>query len=143
MTNKIGILAALIASISWGLLYNIDQKILVKTSPLTIFIVGGTMQLILLIPYIFTKDGHKDILLILSDNYQLKLLFVSEILCIIAGVAVLYAVKYLTAPIASAFEISYPFFVALFAYLMFNGSISMKLWIGLFLIFIGSLIIIK
>ncbi len=138
-----GIIYALIASISWGLLYNIDQRILLKSSPLTMFLVGGIMQIIVLSPYIFTNSGYRDISSILTDKSQLYLLFIAETLCIIAGLTILYAVKFLGAPTASVFEISYPLFVALFYYIFFNGNLNSNFWIGAGLIILGSIIIMK
>ncbi len=142
--NYIGIIYALIASITWGLIYNIDQKILIKSSPLTMFLIGGMMQIIILIPYAFTQTGSKDISLILSDKNQLRLLFIAEMLCIVAGVTILYAVKHLNAPLASIFEISYPAFVVIFYVLFFNGNgLNTNFWIGAILMFIGSLVIMR
>ncbi len=138
-----GIIYALIASISWGLLYNIDQRILLKSSPLTMFLVGGVMQIIVLSPYIFTNSGYRDISSILTDKSQLYLLFMAETLCIIAGLTILYAVKFLGAPTASVFEISYPLFVALFYYIFFNGNLNSNFWIGAGLIILGSIIIMN
>lgn len=143
MINNNGIIYALIASVAWGLLYNIDQKILLKSAPLTMFLVGGIMQIIILIPYAFTDSGHRDISLILTNKNQLYSLFVAEILCIIAGLAILYAVKFLDAPTASVFEISYPIFVALFYYIFFNGNLNSNFWIGTGLIIVGSIIILR
>ena len=141
--RKIGIIWALIASITWGLLYNIDQKLLIKSSPLTMFFIGGIMQIIVLIPYMFTQSGKADIELILSDKTQLGLLFFAEMLCIIAGIAILYAVKNLTAPVASIFEISYPIFVAVFYYLLKNGTLDVKFGVGATFIFIGIIIVMR
>jgi drug/metabolite transporter (DMT)-like permease len=142
--KNIGIVWAFIASITWGLLYNFDQKILLKTSPLTMFLVGGIMQILVLIPYAFTQTGSKDIALILSDKNQLGLLFIAEMLCVVAGVAILYAVKNLTAPIASIFEISYPLFVMLFAFVIFpNTEFSFKTLLGGAFIFTGSIVLMR
>lgn len=143
MTFITGMLYALTGAIIWGLVYNIDQRILLKTSPLTMFIVGGFMQMIVLMPYIFTVEGNKDIMSILFNKNQLFLFFISEMLLIIAGVSILYAVKHLGAPLASIFEISYPLFVALFYVILFDKTLSFKFWIGSLLIFIGSMIIIR
>ena len=143
MINRIGIVWALLGAIIWGLVYNIDQKVLEKTSPLTMFVVGGAMQMIVLMPYIFTKQGSEDILTILKDKNQLMLLFSSEMLLIVAGVAILYAVKYLNAPTAAVFEIIYPFYVALFSYFLFNGRLNTNFIVGSVLIFLGSALIAR
>lgn len=143
MINRTGILWALLASINWGLLYNIDQRLLIKTSPWTMFIIGNSIQIIILIPYIFTQSGSKDISLLLSDKQQLGLLFISEIICMIAGISILYAVKALNASTAAIFEIIYPAFVVLFAVIFFGGSVDIKFIVGSILVFIGSTVIMR
>ena len=143
MVNYIGLIYVLIASITWGIVYNLDQKILIKSSPLTMFFVGSIINIILLLPlYFYSKDSLKDILSI--DRPQFTLIFLSQLLAIVVGLAILYAVKYLDAPVASSLEISYPFFVVFFYYFVFGGtSLSTNFWIGSILIFIGSIFIIK
>lgn len=138
--NYIGIIFALIASIVWGLVYNIDQKILLKSSPITMFFVGSVINIIVLMPlYFISKEAAKDIISV--DKNQFCLLFASQVLVIVAGLAILYAIKYLGAPIASVFEISYPLFVAVFYFAFFDGTLNKNFWIGSALIFIGVLII--
>ncbi len=39
--RNIGVVWALIAAIVWGLVYNIDEKLVLKTNPLTIFLLGN------------------------------------------------------------------------------------------------------
>ena len=132
----------MIASIAWGLIYNLDQKILLKSSPITMFFVGSIINIMIFVPlYFFSKEYAKDIISI--DKNQFILLFASQVLVIIAGLAILYAVKYLNAPVASVFEISYPVFVAIFYIMFFNGHLNTNFWIGLVLMFIGSLIIMR
>ena len=77
------------------------------------------------------------------DRNQFALLFTSQTLVLIAGLAILYAVKYLGAPIASAFEISYPLFVAFFYFTVFNGNLNINFWIGSVLIFAGSVVVMR
>jgi len=138
--NYIGFISALIASVVWGLVYNIDQKILLKSSPITMFFVGSIINIIILVPLFFiSKESAKDIISI--DRNQFCLLFVSQALVIVAGLAILYAIKYLGAPIASVFEISYPLFVAAFYFSFFGGTLNKNFWIGSTLIFIGGLIV--
>lgn len=139
--KNIGIIWALLASLVWGLVYNIDEKLVLKTSPLTIFLLGNLLQLGMLLPYFFTSTWKTDIQTM--GWTQFKLLFIGEILYLISGLAILYAVKYLTAPIASAIEISYPFFVAIFAYTLFKGELNTNVWIGGALIFTGSIIVMR
>jgi drug/metabolite transporter (DMT)-like permease len=139
--KNIGVLWALVASVVWGLVYNIDEKLVLKTNPLTIFLLGNILQLGMLLPYFFTSTWKNDIKTM--DSGQFWLLFIGEILYLISGLAILYAVKYLSAPVASAIEISYPFFVAIFAYFIFKGEINTNVWIGGALIFIGSVIVIR
>lgn len=139
--KNIGVVWALIAAIVWGLVYNIDEKLVLKTNPLTIFLLGNILQLGMMLPYFFTTAWKND--LQTMDWSQFKLLFIGEILYLISGLAVLYAVKHLTAPVASAIEISYPFFVALFAFFLFKGEINVNVWIGGSLIFVGSIIVMR
>lgn len=140
MINK-GIIWALVASVTWGLVYNIDEKLVLKSNPLTIFLLGNVLQTALLIPYFFTSSWKLDIQSM--DWSQFRLLFLNEILYLISGLAILYAIKYLNASTASAIEISYPFFVALFAFTLFKGELNLNVWVGGVMIFIGSIIVMR
>lgn len=74
--NRTGIIFALIASLAWGLVYNLDQKILLKSSPITMFFVGSIINIVVFVPlYYFSKEYANDI--ISMDKNQFILLFVS------------------------------------------------------------------
>ncbi len=52
-------------------------------------------------------------------------------------------IKNLNASIVSMIEIVYPFFVVLFSYFIFRSTPNVYFFVGGFLVFVGSMIIIK
>lgn len=144
MSNNIGIIYALVAAVTWGVVYNLDQRILIKSSPMTMFFVGSIINIIVILPlYLYSKEYLKDTLSM--DKTQFGLLFLSQIFVIVAGIAILYAVKFLDASMASVLEISYPFFVVIFSVFLFKETSNIYTWFvfGAIMMFIGGIFIIK
>ena len=61
----------------------------------------------------------------------------------LANFFILSSIKQLGAAHASILEITYPFFVLLFGWLFFGGSVNAYFWLGSALVFAGSAVIIK
>ncbi|MBU0721939.1 DMT family transporter [Patescibacteria group bacterium] len=69
--------------------------------------------------------------------------FISIILGTLANFFIFSGIKRLDASTASIVEISYPFFIVLFSYVLFRSTPNIYFFIGGILVFIGSVIIIK
>lgn len=129
------------AAISWGLIYNIDQKILSKLSPLSFLFVYFLLGTILTLPILFVN--YQEIRsLSSSGSNNLWLILISTALVVIASFLILSGVKILGAPAASILEIIYPLFVTIFGFFIFKESISWYFALGGLLIFAGSAIVI-
>ena len=137
--KNIGIVYAILASIVWGLDYVILQKTLVKISPIALLLVQSLITVIVLLPFAFTNFESVRSL----DKTALFLIVLSSITLVLANFLIFSSIKLLGAPMASVIEISYPFFVTLFAFLFFRTPLNWFFFLGAIFIFIGSLIIIK
>lgn len=140
--KSLGFIYAISAAVLWGLVYNVDQKILTKTSPVTLLFVYYFVGVIALLPIVFFKfDSLKT--LFSSGKTTIVLIISAIVLTALAEFSILSAVKILGASAASIFEIAYPLFVVLFGILLFKAIPNLYFFIGGTLIFLGSLIIIK
>lgn len=137
-----GLLYAIAAAITWGLVYTIDQRVLRSTSPLALLFVDSVLTAILLSPLM---SFQKDALASLLNNPGKVWLFliISMILAALANFFIFSSITILGASTASIFEIAYPFFVIIFSYYAFDASPSISFLIGAFLIFTGAIIIIR
>ncbi len=141
--DYIGIAYALGAAILWGLVYNLDQKILTKTSPLGILFIGSVITAVVTLPFALSNwESIKPALL--SNNRQFLYFFIAtQIIAILAEFFIFSSIKTVGASIASFFEIAYPLFVAIFAYIFFNGNLNIYFWVGASLMFLGGVIITR
>lgn len=135
-------LYAILAAITWGLVYTIDQKILEKVAilpfmffhaVLTIFIIGGIL--------IYKKQ---EIISYISGDITDTLLLVFSILAtILASYFIYLAIEKLGSSRAAIFEIIYPFFVVIFSLFLYkNTHINFYFILGSILLFLWSYIII-
>ncbi len=138
---NIGFLYTIIAAVTWGLVYTIDQKILSGTSAITLLFVDAVVTAIILLPILFVD--HASIKTLLSSGkMNLALVILSILLAIVANFYIYSGIKSIGASYASIIEIAYPFFVVLFTYVFFHSKPTIHFVIGGALIFIGSAIII-
>ncbi len=141
--NNSGLAFAISAAIVWGLVYTLDQKILTKASPLTLLFLGSLITAIITLPIVLSN--WESIKPIISSNGRqiLYLIIAAQILGTLANFCIFSSIQKLGAPLASIFEIAYPFFVAIFTLILFGGSLNMYFWIGALLMFFGGVIIIR
>ncbi|MHB8579174.1 MAG: EamA family transporter [Ignavibacteriaceae bacterium] len=140
--DLVGVLYAVGAAITWGLVYTIDQKILTNISPLTLLFIDSFITAIIMMPFFFL-DKKPIMNLVHSGKINLLLIFISLILAVVANFLIYSGIKTIGASMASIFEISYPLFVVLFSFLFFRTSVNTAFLIGALLIFLGSIIILK
>lgn len=138
----IGYIYAIAAAVTWGLVYTIDQKILLKVSPLSYFFIGSVICVIMTLPVLFF-DPQSIKVLFNSGKTNLLLIILSTFLSTLAAIFIYYGIKILGAPTASIFEIAYPFFVISFSYLFYKSGFNVYFLLGALMIFLGSIVIIK
>ncbi len=137
------IIFALGASLMWGLNYVINEQVfknisVVTTLALTTIMTGIVMLLI-------ATGGHflqQDLTIITSSRRVLFLIIASTITLIVAELLIGFSITAKSATLAGLIEISYPIFIALFAYLLFKeNQLNAPTAIGGALIFIGVFVI--
>ena len=140
--NIIGILYPLGAAVIWGLVYTLDQKILLKLSPMNLIFMNSLLNIIFILPF-FVLDPSASKPFFSLDKNTFYLIVVVQAMSMSAAFLILSGIKILGAPLVSSFEISYPFFVAIFSLFLLGGSLNLYFWLGSLLIFAGSMIIVK
>lgn len=139
---NIGIIYALLASITWGFTYALDEKILNKTSPVYfLFISSLTTSLISLSILLYQKIPLNQLLT--QKPNEIGLIIFNCILSALAGLFILLSIKNSTASSASIIEISYPLFVVLFSWLLYKSLPNPGIIIGGVIILIGVFIVAK
>ena len=141
-TKTIGYIYAILAAVTWGLVYTIDQKILTKISPFSLIFVGSLIVLAISLPIVLLDQRPLRILLN-SGKANLALIVLSVVLSTLANFMIFSGIKILGASTASIFEIAYPFFVILFSFLLFKTGLNAYFLFGSVLIFLGSYVIIR
>lgn len=140
--KNIGFVYAILAAVTWGLVYAIDQKILDRVSPVSYLLVGYILSLIMILPFaLFDLDGVKTLLS--SGRNNLLLIVLATGLALLASFFIFSSIKLLDASTASIFEIAYPFFVVLFSVLLYGQVINGYFALGAALLFAGAVVIIK
>lgn len=139
---EMGLIYAVGAAITWGLVYTVDQKILFNVTPITLLFINSILTAIIMLPFVFFNNGSiKEVLM--SGRANLSLIVFSVILATLSSFFIFSSIKKLDASTASMIEIAYPFFVVLFSYIIFRSTPNIYFLIGGVLIFVGSIIIIK
>jgi drug/metabolite transporter (DMT)-like permease len=138
---NIGFLYAIGAAIIWGLVYTIDQRILINMSPITLIFANAIISLIVLLPFVFFDHGSIKTF-IGSGKWNIVLVVASVLLAILANFCIFSGIKLVGASAASIIEIMYPFFVVLFSFILLRAAPSLSIIIGGILIFIGSAVIV-
>lgn len=137
---NIGFAYAAGAAITWGLVYAIDQKILLGVSPVALLFINSIVTAIIMLPLLLLNPGLIESL-IHSGKTNLYLILLSLLLAALANYFIFTAIKSVGASSASIIEIAYPFFVVLFTLLIFRTVPDLWFLFGGLLIFIGSAII--
>lgn len=133
---------AIVASTVWGVHYNIVAKSLSVASPITVYFIPNIMLMVTL-PFWY-RTLVEDYNTIVASSWDTKLsVFIVMFTSIIASVAVYKAIHASNATYASLIEISYPVFVAIFAFLIFKENhFNPSIIIGGLMIMVGSGIIV-
>lgn len=137
-----GFIYAIGAALTWGLVYAIDQKVLVAIEPVTLVFVNSILTTLIMLPFVFFSNGSiREVFVSGKTNWTLVI--VSVVLATAANFFIFSSIKHLNASTASIIETSYPFFVVLFSYILFRSTPNIYFFIGGLLIFAGCIVIIK
>ncbi|MFH0712909.1 MAG: DMT family transporter [Candidatus Jorgensenbacteria bacterium] len=137
-----GFIYAIGAAVLWGFIYTIDQKVLSDVAPMTLLFIHAIVATIIVLPLIFFSNGLTNNILAVGKTNWLLIIF-TVALATLANFFILSSIRGLNASIASIIEISYPFFVVLFSYILFRSTPNIYFFIGGILVFLGSFIIIR
>jgi drug/metabolite transporter (DMT)-like permease len=138
----LGLIFAIAAAVTWGLVYTIDQKILSELSPFALLLVDSILGLIFTLPFVATAaTSFKQ--MFSSGRTEVILIALSLGLAFLANFFIYSSIKYIGASRASLFEIAYPMFVVVFAMIFYKTQPNIYFVIGAACILIGSAIIIK
>ncbi len=140
MQNRFSALWAVLASLTWGLSYALDEKVLKSISPFSLLVVNALITLLLIGPVLFLKSDEAGIANLVHSK-SLGLIIFTSILAVLANLFIFLGIKHLGASSAAIIEISYPFFVVLFSALLWKERFSPSFFVGAALLFCGSWII--
>jgi len=137
------IIYALGASLMWGLTYVINEQVYKKISVITSLaittIVTGIVMLLIADAGNFLS---RDLNAIGGSRRLLWLIVAESIILILAELFIGLSITNKNATLAGLIEISYPIFIALFAYLLFKeNQLSASTAVGGAFIFIGVFVI--
>ena len=137
------IIFALSASVLWGLSYILFEQIYKKVSvPTSLAVVCFVMFFVMLAISYFKGVLKTDVLEIAGSKKLFWLMAGGTVTAIVADVCIALSIVTKNATLAGLVEISYPLFIALFAYLFFKeNQITLITFIGGLLIFSGIALI--
>ena len=134
--------AAFAAAVIWGLHYPLLDHALKRISLISVLLLSALP--IMLIALVFHRQIAADVAIVraLPLNEQWSILGIA-LTGSAASVLLLMSIRAKNATLASLIEISYPLFVALFAYVLFRESaLNSGVLLGAVLIFSGVAVII-
>ena len=127
------------ASILWGLVYTVNEKIYnyIRVTPyLAIsFLVAGVIMSAI---SIYSGEFFKDLSAIFTTQKLFWLVASGILFLILAEICIGFSIMEKNATIAGLIEISYPIFIVIFSYLLFKeNTLTLGAAIGGALVFIG------
>lgn len=136
----LGIIFAVGAAVTWGIVYALDQKILLELSPVALLFLYSLASAVMLAPFVLLERGLWTSIVSVSRETAL-FVALSLVLSLLANVLILYSIQYLGAATASMLEITYPVFVVLTTLVLFGTFPSVYVLFGGFVILIGAMIV--
>ena len=138
-----GIAPAILAAMLWGLSYTLCARLIHTYPPTVLMLVNTVATLPILLVLLTNQNNWKGIESLLSGK-DIYLILAEMVISFCASMCILYAMK-TSAVEASFIEISYPFFILMFSYLLFGDTagFNFKTLLGGSLIFLGVLVITK
>ncbi len=138
-------LLPLTAALFWGLSYTLNEKVLSKISSVQLLFIESFLYIVFLLPIVLL-DKRNSIPAAVSSlkGSQSGVLFLltGMVIGMLANWLILYSISKVGSSTAAVLEVSYPVFVVLFSYLLFQKKINLPTIFGGVLIFAGSLIVV-
>ncbi len=137
------IIFALGASILWGLTYVLNDHVYKKISVVSSLTIGLLISgVILFIVAVSTGVLKRDVNAIFSSNKLLYLVIAQTAIFILAELFIGLSIAGKNATLAGLIEISYPIFIAIFAYFLYKeNQVNLGTLIGGILIFSGVAVV--
>ena len=134
---------AISASVMWGLTYVIDEKIYEKISVSTSLAIASLCAFVVTLAMsYFTGSLKLDLHELATSRNTLGLVMAGTTTLVIAEIFIGLSITAKNATLAGLIEISYPLFIALFAYILFrNNQLTISTIVGGILIFSGVIVI--
>lgn len=130
------------ASLTWGIVYTLDQKALVRNSAAVALFVDSILGVVITGVIIFmSRKGGKELLGM--NRHDFLILVVAAGLSTMASYFIFSGIKGVGASSAALIEISYPLFVVLFSWFAFGGTPSATYWVGMIFIVSGAALIVS
>ncbi|MFM7208159.1 MAG: EamA family transporter [Planctomycetaceae bacterium] len=138
-----GYALAVAAAVLWGLLYVLDERLLAGISIYRLYFLHSIAGVAVAGTVLLLRGEEPASLLRLSFPGVSPLLVLATMaVVVLACLAIFSSIQALGASRAAVLEISYPLFVAIFAWLLARQPIHWPVIVGGIFIFIGSAIIV-
>ncbi|HEV7449024.1 MAG TPA: EamA family transporter [Candidatus Paceibacterota bacterium] len=134
---------ATLASAFWGLTYVLSEQIFKQISiPTLLTINAAIIAVVAFVASVATGNLKPDLAAIGSSNKLLGLIVAGALVLMVAEMFISLSITSKNATLAGLIEISYPLFIALFAYLLYKESqLTLPTAIGGLLILSGVIMI--
>jgi drug/metabolite transporter (DMT)-like permease len=141
--NYSGYVLAVLASVLWGLTYCLDERVLASLSVFKLYFLHCLCGVVVSAAIMLAQgDSPGSLLRFDTKAASLSLVGLTLVTATAAALCILGSIQLLGADTSAVLEISYPFFVALFSVLLFQGHLSFPVVLGGGFIFVGAAIIV-
>ena len=138
-----GYLLAIAAAVLWGLLYVLDERLLAGISIYRLYFLHSVAGVAVAGAVLLARGEPVASLVRFSfPGASLALVLATMAVVVLACLAIFSSIQALGASRAAVLEISYPLFVAVFAWLLYRQPIEWPVIVGGVFIFVGSAIIV-
>lgn len=138
-----GYFLAVAAAVLWGLLYVLDERLLAGMSIYRLYFLHSLAGVAIAGTVLLAQgESPASLLRFTWPGVGLPLVLATMAVVALACLAIFASIQALGASRAAVLEISYPLFVAIFAWLLYRHPVPWPVIIGGIFIFIGSAIIV-
>jgi drug/metabolite transporter (DMT)-like permease len=117
------ILYSIVASLLWGLDYTLTEKVLEKVRLSTLLSIELFVGFIVMVSISLRSGSYTaDIPELLASKRLLLYVLIIVLVFNVANTFIVLSIGYKNATLSGLIEISYPFFIVLFSWLLFNES---------------------
>lgn len=135
---------AVLSSFAWGLDYLLQEKVLQKISVTTFYAIQLTIAALIAIIFALLKRNLYSDFKVISTSKELPIIIFFEIILFtIASFLLASAIQSKNAALASIIEITYPIFIVLWGYFLFDSiPATIPTIIGALFIFFGISLVV-